>query len=171
MIGVGLFGHGHPIHAQVDVSKDGVGKIVDAVGVSGIVGIRVGQIGFEALIPSRRIGQTDFDLKSEFVEIVIIVRGRDGKGDGSRPRQGGLKHCVPGGLVPVIHIGHIKQLSDMMLVSDCQSGSTAVPFYSVSASGHGDHPFGVHPGGVGVHTGITHARGLAKEGAPFHRSA
>ena len=108
MIGVGLFGHEHPIHAQVDVSKDGVGKV--AVDVSGIVGIGVGQIGFEALIPSRRIGQTDFDLKSEFVEIVIIVRGRDGKGDGSRPRQGGLKHHVPGGLVPVIHIGHIKQI-------------------------------------------------------------
>ena len=110
MVGVGLFGHEHAIHAQVDVSKDGVGKIVDAVSVSGIVGIGVGQIGFEALIPSRRIGQTDFDLKSEFVEIVIIVRGRDGKGDGSRPRQGGLKHHVPGGLVPVIHIGHIKQI-------------------------------------------------------------
>ena len=108
MIVVGLFGHEHPIHAQVDVSKDGVGKV--AVGVSGIVGIGVGQIGFEALIPSRRIGQTDFDFKSEFVEIVIIVRGRDGKGDGSRPRQGGLKHLVPGGLVPVIHIGNIKQI-------------------------------------------------------------
>ena len=108
MIVVGLFGNEHPIHAQVDVSKDGVGKV--AVGVSGVVGIGVGQIGFEALIPSRRIGQTDFDLKSEFVEIVIIVRGRDGKGDGSRLRQGGLKHHVPGGLVPVIHIGNIKQI-------------------------------------------------------------
>ena len=165
MIGVGLFGHEHPIHAQVDVSKDGVGKV--AVGVSGIVGIGVGQIGFEALIPSRRIGQTDFDLKLEFVEIVIIVRGRDGKGDGSRPRQGGLKHHVPGGLVPVIHIGHIIQIE-----RHDASVRLSVGFnVCVWASGHGDHPFGVHPGGVGVHPGITHARGLAKEGAPFHRSA
>ena len=44
----------------------------------------------------------------------------------------------------------------------------AFPFYSVSASGHGEQPFGVHPGGVGVHPGIPHARGLAKNRAPFH---
>ena len=72
--------------------------------------VRNAQIGLQSLIPTRRIGQTYFDLKPEFVEIVIIIRGRDGKRDGSRPRQGGLKHHVPGGFVPVIHIGHIKQI-------------------------------------------------------------
>ena len=110
MVGVALFGHEDAIHDQGHISKDGMTKIVDAVGVSGIVAIGVGQIGFQSLITSRRIRQAHFDLKSEFVEIVIIVRGRDGKGDGSLPRQGGLKHHVPGGLVPVIHIGNIKQI-------------------------------------------------------------
>ena len=63
--------------------------------VSGIVGIGVGQTGFQYWIPSCRIGQMYFDLKTEFVEIVIIVRGRDGKRDGSRVYQGGLKRYVP----------------------------------------------------------------------------
>ena len=84
MVGVALFGHEHPIHAYVNVSKGGVAKIVDAVGVSGIVGIGVGQVGFQSLTPSRGIGQTYFDLKSKFVEIIVIVRGRDGKRNGSR---------------------------------------------------------------------------------------
>ena len=57
MVGITLFGHEDSIHAHVDISKDGVTKIVDAVGVSGIVGIRVGQFGFQSLIPTRRIGQ------------------------------------------------------------------------------------------------------------------
>ena len=51
MIGVALFGHEDAIHTHVDISKDGVGKIVDAVGVSGIVGIGVSQIGFQSWIP------------------------------------------------------------------------------------------------------------------------
>ena len=110
MVGVALFDHEHPIHAYVNISKDGVAKSVDAVGVSGIVGIGVGQVGFQSLIPSRRIDQTYFDLKSEFVEIVVIVRVRDGKRDGSRACQGGLKRHVLGAFVPVIHIGHIKQI-------------------------------------------------------------
>ena len=84
MVGVALFGHERPIHAYVNISKGGVAKIVDAVGVSGIVGIGVGQVGFQSLIPSRRIGQTYFDLKSKFVEIIVIVRGRVGKRYGSR---------------------------------------------------------------------------------------
>ena len=37
MVGVALFGHEHSIHAHVNISKDGVAKIVDAVGVRGIV--------------------------------------------------------------------------------------------------------------------------------------
>ena len=78
MVGVALFGHEDAIHAQGHISKDGVTKIVDAVGVSGIVAIGVGQIGFQSLIPSLRIGQAHFGLKPEFVEIVIIVRGRNG---------------------------------------------------------------------------------------------
>ena len=39
MVGVALFRHEDPIHAQGDISKDGVSKIVDAIGVPGIVGI------------------------------------------------------------------------------------------------------------------------------------
>ena len=108
MVGITLFSHEHSIHAHVNISKDGVPEIVDAIGVSGIVGIGVGQIGFQSLIPSCRIGQTYFDLKTEFVEILIIVRSRYGKRDGSRAFQGGLKRHVPGGFVPVIHIGHIN---------------------------------------------------------------
>ena len=110
MVCITLFGHEHPIHAHVNISKDGVAKIVDAVGVSGIVGIGNGQVGFQSLIPTHRIGQTYFDLKTEFVEIVTIVRGRDGKRDRSRPRQGGLKCHVLEGFVPVIHIRHIEQI-------------------------------------------------------------
>ena len=91
MVGVALFGHEHLIHAHVNISKDGVTKIVDAVGVSGIVSIGNGQVGFQSLIPTRRICQTYFDLKMEFAEIVVIVRGRDG----SRACQGGLKRHVP----------------------------------------------------------------------------
>ena len=110
MVGVALFGHEDSIHAHVNISTDGVAKIVDAVGVSGIVGIGVGQVGFLSFIPTRRIRQTYFDLKSEFVEIVVIVRGGDGKRDGSRACQVGLKRHVTGGFVSVIHIGHIKQI-------------------------------------------------------------
>ena len=94
MVGVSLFGHEDAIHAQGHISKDGVTKIVDAVGVSGIVGIGVGQIGLQTLIPSRRIRQAHFDLKPEFVEIVIIVRARDRKRDGLRACPGGLKRHV-----------------------------------------------------------------------------
>ena len=103
MVGVALFGHEDSIHGHVNVSKDGVAKIVNAVGVSDIVGIRKSQIGLQSLIPSHRISQ-------ELVEIVVIVRGRDGKRDGSRACQGRLKRHVAGGYVPVIYIGHIKQI-------------------------------------------------------------
>ena len=82
MVGIALFSHEDAIHAHGNISKDRVGKIVDAVGVSGIVSIGIGQIGFQSLIPSSRIGQTYFDLETEFVEIIIIFRGRDGKRDG-----------------------------------------------------------------------------------------
>ena len=95
MVGITLFSHEDSIHAHVDISKDGVAKIVDAICVSGIVGIAVGQTGFQSWIPNCRIGQTYFDWKTEFIEIVIIVRGRDGKRDGSRVCQGGLKRYVP----------------------------------------------------------------------------
>ena len=73
MVGVALFGHEHLIHAHVNISKGGVTKIVDALGVSGIVSIGNGQVGFQSLIPTRRICQTYFDLKTEFAEIVVIV--------------------------------------------------------------------------------------------------
>ena len=95
MVGGALLGHEDSIHAHVNISKDGAAKIVDAVGVSGIFAIGVGHVAFQTIIPSGRIGQTYFDLKSEFVEIVIIVRGGDGKRDGSRACQGGLKRHVP----------------------------------------------------------------------------
>ena len=68
-----LFSHEDPIHAHGDISKDGVTEIVDAVGVSGIVGIGVGQIGFQSCIPSRWIRQAHFDFESEGIGIVIIV--------------------------------------------------------------------------------------------------
>ena len=167
MVGVALFGHEDSIHAQGHISKDGVGKIVDAVGVSGIVGIGNGQVGFQSLIPSRRIRQAHFDLKLEFVEIVIIVRGRDGKRDGLYSRQGGLKHHVPGRFVPVIHFGHIKQIERHD--ADCPRRLTACPFYSVS--GHGPRPlFGVHLGRRRIHPRFAHSHecGLAKNRAPFH---
>ena len=169
MVGVALFGHEDAIHAQGHISKDGVTKIVDAVGVSGIVGIGVGHIGFQSLIPSRRIRQAHFDLKPEFVEIVIIVRGRDRKRDGFYARQGGLKHHVPGRFVPVIHLGHIKQIERHD--ADCPRRLKACPFYTESASDHLHQPgVGVHPGRRREHQGITHshARGLAKNRAPFH---
>ena len=73
MVGVALLSHEDRIHAQGDISKDGVTKIVDAVGVSGIVGIGVGQIGFQSCIPSRWIRQAHFDFESEGIGIVIIV--------------------------------------------------------------------------------------------------
>ena len=73
MVGVALFSHEDTIHAQGHISKDGVTKIVDAVGVSGIVGIGVRQIGFQSCIPIRRIRQAHFDFESEGIGIVIIV--------------------------------------------------------------------------------------------------
>ena len=172
MVGVALFGHEDAIHAQGHISKDGVTNIVHAVGVFGIVAIGVSQIGFQYLIPSRRIRQAHFDLKSEFVEIVIIVRGRDGKRDGLYARQGGLKHHVPGRFVPVIHLGHIKQIERHD--ADCPRRLTACPFYRVSASDHPHQPeVGVHPGRRQEKQGITHSHacGLAKNRAPFHPSA
>ena len=110
MVGIALFSHEDAIHAHGNISKDGVGKIVDAVGVSGIVGIGIGHIAFQSLIPTCRISQTYFDLKTEFVEIIIIFGGWDGKRDGLYSRQGRLKRHVPGGFVPVIHIRDIKQI-------------------------------------------------------------
>ena len=147
-------------------------KIVDAVGVSGIVGIRVGQIGFQSLILSRRISQAPLNLKPEFVEIAIIVRGRDAKRDGLYARQGGLKYHVAGRFVPVIRLGHIKQIERHD--ADCPRGLTACPFYTVSASDHLHHPgLGVHPTRRREHQGMTHSHacGLAKNRAPYHSSA
>ena len=114
----------------VCISKDGVTKIIDAVAVSGIVAIGVGQISFQSLIPSRRIRQAYFDLKPEFVEIVIIVRGRDGKRDGLDAHQGGLKHHVPRRFVLAIHLGHIKQIERHD--AHCPRCLTTSPFYSLS---------------------------------------
>ena len=91
MVRITLFGHEDPIHTHVKITKDGVGKIVDAVSVSSIVDIGVGQVGFQSLIPSRKIGQTHFDLKVEIIQMVIIVRGGVGKRDGSHTSQGLLK--------------------------------------------------------------------------------
>ena len=74
MIGVALFGReDDAIHAQGDISKEGVTKIVDAVGVPGIVGIGGSQIGFQSEIPIRGIGQAHFDFEPEGIGIVIIV--------------------------------------------------------------------------------------------------
>ena len=58
MVGVALFDHEDSIHAHVNISKDGVAKIVDAVGVSGIVGIGVGQVGFQSLIAAGSVRRT-----------------------------------------------------------------------------------------------------------------
>ena len=110
MVRVALFRQQHSIRAHGDVSKDGVGKIVDAIGVSGIVGIGVGQIGLQTFIPSGRVGQTHLDLKPQFVQIIVIVRGWDGKRDGLGARQGGLKRHLSGGFIAIIHIGYIKQI-------------------------------------------------------------
>ena len=51
MISVALFGDEDTIHAHVNISKEIVRKIVDTIGVSGIVGIGVGQIRFQSVIP------------------------------------------------------------------------------------------------------------------------
>ena len=133
MVGVALFRHEDPIHAQGDVSKDGVSKIVDAVRALGIVGIRrCGQISAQPIIPSRWIGQTDFNFESEGIGIVIIVGARDGERDGLDARQGGLKLHLPRGFVPIIHIGYVKQLERHDAV--CPWGSTASSFYTFSQS-------------------------------------
>ena len=108
MVGVALFRHEDSIHAQGDISKDGVTEIVDAVGISGIVGIRGIEISLQAKIPSRWIRQAHFDFESERIGIVIIVGAWNGEGDGLDARQGGLKLHLPRGFVPIIHIGHVK---------------------------------------------------------------
>ena len=130
MVGVALFCHEDPIHAQGDISKDGVGKIVDAVGVSGIVTIRIGQIGFQPLIPSGWIVQADLDFEAEGIDVVIIVGARNGEGDGLDACQGRLKLHLPRGFVPIIHIGHVKQLERHDAV--CSWGLTFPPFYTFS---------------------------------------
>ena len=56
-------------------------------------------------------------------------------------------------------------------MSECKQCSTAIPFYSVLASGHGHQPFGVFSRGRRVHPRITHSLLLAKNGSPFHLSA
>ena len=109
MVGVALFRHEDPIHAHGDISKDGLPKIVDAVGVSGIVGIGDGQIGHQPIVPSCWICQAHFDFESEGIGIVIIVGAWNGEGDGLDACQGRLKLHLPRGFVPIIHIGHVKQ--------------------------------------------------------------
>ena len=108
MVGVALFCHEDSIHAQGDISKDGVTEIVDAVGVSGIVGIRGVEISLQAKIPSRWICQAHFDFESEGIGVVIIVGAWNGEGDGLDACQGGLKLHILRGFVPIIHIGHVK---------------------------------------------------------------
>ena len=88
MVGVALLCHEDTIHAHGDISKDGVPKIVDAVGVSGIVGIRVSQIGHQPIVPSGRIRQAYFDFEAERIGIVIIVGAWNGEGDGLPVRAG-----------------------------------------------------------------------------------
>ena len=85
-----------------------------------------------AFIRSGWIGQTDFDFESEGIGIVIIVGARDGERDGLDARQGGLKLHLPRGFVPIIHIGHVKQLERHDAV--CPWGLTASSFYTFSQS-------------------------------------
>ena len=172
MVGVALFGHEDSIHAQGDISKDGVTEIVDAVGVPGIVGIGVGQIGLQSFILSRWIGQAYFDFESEGIGIVIIVGARNGERDGLDARQGGLKLHLPRGFVPIIHIGHVKQLERHG--ADCPCGLTSPPFYTLSQSLlEPALPPGFFLVGPQNLPGIPHAHasGQAKIRAPFHLAA
>ena len=130
MVGVALFRHEDPIHAQGDISKDGVSKIVDAVHMSRFVAIGDEQPCIQAGIPRGWIGQTDFDFEPEGIGVVIIVRARNGERDGLDARQSGLKLHLPRGFVPIIHIGHVKQLERHDAV--CPWGSTFPPFYTLS---------------------------------------
>ena len=130
MVGVALFGHEDSIHAQGDISKDGVPKIVDAVDMSRFVGIRDEQPCMQACVPSGWIGQADLDFEAEGIGIVIIVGARNGERDGLDTRQGGLKLHLPRGFVPIIHIGHVKQLERHATV--CPWGLTSSPFYTFS---------------------------------------
>ena len=117
-VGVALFCHEDAIHAHGNVSKDGVTEIVDAVGVCRIVGIGVGQIGHQPIVPSCWICQAYFDFEAERIGIVIIIGAWNGEGDGLDTRQGGLKLHLPRGFVPIIHIKQTSnRLSDMMPVS------------------------------------------------------
>ena len=134
MVGVALFPHENAIHAQGDISEDGVPNIVDTVGALGIVGIGGGgQIRTQACIPSRWIRQAHFDFEPEGIGIVIIVGAGNGEGDGLDARQGGLKLHLPRGFVPIIHIGHVKQLERHD--ANCPRGFNVVSFlYPVVAS-------------------------------------
>ena len=138
MVGVALFCHEDAIHAKGDISKDGVPKIVDAVSVSGIVGIGVGQIGHQPIVPSRWICQAHFDFESEGIGIVIIVGAWNGEGDGLDARQGGLKLHFPRGFVPIIHIGYVKQLErhDAKLSALFNVVPFLYPFAYVASSRH-----------------------------------
>ena len=158
MVGVALFRHEDPIHAQGDISIEGGPKTVDAVGVPGIVGIRGVQISLYSCIPSGWIGQTYFDFESEGIGIVIIVGARNGERDGLDACQGGLKLHLPRGFVPIIHIGHVKQLERHG--ADCPWGLTSSPFYTLSPT---------LPPGFGL-VGPKHLPEipLAKDRAPFH---
>ena len=100
MVGVALFCHEDSIHAHGNVSKDGLPKIVDTVGVSGIVGIGNEQTSIQSCIPSCWICQAYFDFESERIGVVIIVGARNEEGDGLDVRQGGLKLHLPRGFVP-----------------------------------------------------------------------
>ena len=128
MVSVALFCHEDPIHAQGDISKDGVPKIVDAVDMSRFVGIRDEQPCMQACVPSRWISQTDLDFEAEGIGVVIIVGARNGEGDGLNACQGGLKLHLPRGFVPIIHIRHVKQLERHGAI--CSWGLTSSPFYT-----------------------------------------
>ena len=132
MVGVALFCHEDPIHAQGDISKDGVGKIVDAVHMSRFVGIGDEQPCMQACVPSGWIGQAHLDFEAEGIDVVIIIGARNGERNGLNPRQGRLKLHLPRGFVPIIHTGHVKQLERHAAV--CPWGSTSSPFYTLSQS-------------------------------------
>ena len=130
MVSVALFCHEDPIHAQGDISKDGVPKIVDAVDMSRFVGIRDEQPCMQACVPSGWIGQADLDFEAEGIGVVIIVGAWDGEGDGLDACQGRLKLHLPRGFVPIIHLGHVKQLERHGAI--CSWDLTSSSFYTFS---------------------------------------
>ena len=116
---IGLFTHQYPIELDIYLFEDGVSKIVHHHTGTGVVGIGGGGGtigggggGIESCVIIVRVDvQFDFHFHSDFLQINIIVRGRDVEVDGLNTRgRHGIELNFPPTFESVVGAWDLKQI-------------------------------------------------------------